>query len=459
MNENNRTKKSSLLDRRNFLKISSLTVAGASLLGGGVAKAAGKTRPGKKSFSLFRKEYESIDDIYEISSTYKRMDQKKTIFSRAFWDSPIAEPQGLFKSFYGKFLGLLPNSMNSEPGFSPIAHALDVASWAGENTGAPMSSGGIRNYGPSNNWELHSNPTAAEKYNFESRSEARTNVKRASKFLGADLVGIAPYDERWVYSKWYDFSKTIYDENKKPVHEDAKFPFEVKSVIAVAFEMDHDALKAPGYISDSAVGLEYSHMTEVTHRIAVFLNHLGYKAIPCGNDTAMSIPIAAQAGLGELSRMGILISEKYGPRIRLAKVFTDLEMDYDKPNTFGVQDFCKKCMKCADACPSKSISLDQEPTIEPKTGCISNHPGVKKWYQNQDKCLGQWEKLGTGCTLCVSVCPYNKLDTWVHDVAKLAVGVPVGRDIARQLDDAFGYGKVKAENVEKFWSGLDEDLT
>jgi hypothetical protein len=43
----------------------------------------------------------------------------------------------------------------------------------------------------------------------------------------------------------------------------------------------------------------------------------------------------------------------------------------------------------------------------------------------------------------------------VHDFAKLAVGLPVGRDIARILDDSFGYGKVVPENVEKFWNKED----
>ena len=108
--------------------------------------------------------------------------------------------------------------------------------------------------------------------------------------------------------------------------------------------------------------------------------------------------------------------------------------------------------QCAHACPSNSISLDTEPTQTPKTNSVSSHPGVTKWYQNNETCIGQWEKFGHGCGICFAVCPYNKLETWVHDVAQLAVGVPVGRDIARQLDDLFGYGKLSAENVDAFWN-------
>ena len=450
--------------RREFLKLSSLTGASALLAGAGVLAAPSPAKAAldgasKKTFSLFRKEHASIDAVHEIAADYKRMDQKNTIFSRGVWSSPIGEPEGLLQSWYAKWLGLVPNPMDGEPGFSPEAHALMLASWAGETTGAPLSAGGVRNKGPLNNWEIHANPTAPKRHKFANKSEAARIVKRASRYLGADIVGIAPFDERWVYEKWFDYADVIEGLSEghvgEPIHEDAVFPFKPKSVISVAFEMDYDATMTPGYVQDAAAGLEYSHMAETTHKIATFLNHLGYKAIPCGNDTAMSIPIALQAGLGEMSRMGTMISEKYGSRIRLAKVFTDMEIDFDKPITFGVWEFCKKCKKCADACPGQAISVDDEPSMEPKTGSISSHPGVRKWYHNNEKCFGVWEKNGHCCGVCLAVCPYNKLDTWVHAVAKLAVGVPVGRDFARQMDDAFGYGEITPQNVEDFWAKED----
>jgi len=179
---------------------------------------------------------------------------------------------------------------------------------------------------------------------------------------------------------------------------------------------------------------------------------LGYKSIPTGNDTALSIPIAAQAGLGELSRMGSLVTEEYGSRVRLAKVFTDLEIKPDRPKSFGVWEFCKRCKKCADSCPSQAISFEDQPSVEPSTGSISSHPGVKKWYQNNERCILQWERNGVACGVCLTVCPYNKLDSWHHDLAEMVVSVPVGRDIARELDDLFGYGKMTAENNDYFWN-------
>lgn len=194
------------------------------------------------------------------------------------------------------------------------------------------------------------------------------NCKRAAQFLGADLVGIAPYDERWVYNTFYD--------NENGVDVLPNLPFTPKYVISMAFEMDYDAFKtAPSLIGSAAAGSMYSNMAVTAHKVATFVRRIGYQAIPSGNDTGMSIPIAISAGLGELSRAGILITEKYGPRVRLCKVFTDLELKPDKPITFGVEEFCKVCMKCADNCPSGAITKDAEPSYKVPT--ISNIKGVK----------------------------------------------------------------------------------
>lgn len=438
--------------RRNFLKLSAVSAAGAAgaaTMGvAGIAKAAGGDKVSQKSFSLFRREHDRIEDINEISPDFKRMDQKNMVFARVGWDPKI---QHVLKPMLGKKLGFTANPMEgNRPGFGQLEHALAAAANAGHDAGTDFSALGQRGGGVMNNWETHTTKINPHKHSFKNGEDANRFVVRAAKFLGASDAGIAPYDERWTYSHWYDPTPMIH-KTGDPTHEKAEFPFEVKSVISVVSEMDYEACMALGGLNDAAVMKGYSEMAEVTHKIAVFLNQLGYKAIPAGNDTGLSIPIAVQAGMGELSRMGTLINEKYGSRVRLSKVYTDLEMTPNAPVTFGVHEFCKKCKKCADSCPSNSISLETEPTWEPKTGSISSHPGVKKWFQNNETCLAQWEKFGIGCGICFTVCPYNKLDTWVHDVAKLAVGIPIGRDIARQLDDMFGYG-AKPEHTELFWN-------
>ena len=67
MKKEKQTVKAAKLSRRNFFKLTTGAGVAAALVGTGLAKAAVEPQ-GKESFSLFRKEYNSIDDIYEIAS-------------------------------------------------------------------------------------------------------------------------------------------------------------------------------------------------------------------------------------------------------------------------------------------------------------------------------------------------------------------------------------------------------
>jgi epoxyqueuosine reductase len=65
------------------------------------------------------------------------------------------------------------------------------------------------------------------------------------------------------------------------------------------------------------------------------------------------MPSAIAAGLGELGRNGLVITEKYGARISLGNpILTDLPLESDQPIDIAVEDFCKICRKCATACPT-----------------------------------------------------------------------------------------------------------
>ena len=135
------------------------------------------------------------------------------------------------------------------------------------------------------------------------------------------------------------------------------------------------------------------------------IRNLGFEALQCGNDTALSIPLAIDVGLGELGRNGLLITPQYGPRVRLCKIFTDIPMEVDKPIEFGVKRFCKTCKLCAENCEANAISTEDEPTFE--VACRSNNPGTLKWHVNCERCYLYWCENGIDCSTCIKVCPYN----------------------------------------------------
>jgi epoxyqueuosine reductase QueG len=123
-----------------------------------------------------------------------------------------------------------------------------------------------------------------------------------------------------------------------------------------------------------------------------------------GNTTALSIPLAIDAGLGEIGRNGLIVTPEYGPCVRLCKVFTDLPLAPDEPIGFGLADVCEGCSKCAEACEVDAISTDRAPSFE--VACRSNNPGVLRWHVNQDRCYEFWTENGQDCATCIAACPF-----------------------------------------------------
>jgi reductive dehalogenase len=195
----------------------------------------------------------------------------------------------------------------------------------------------------------------------------------------------------------------------------------------------------------------YSKMAITNNYLSAFIRNLGYETIDCTtNDVALTVPMAMQAGLGDLARNGLLIAPKFGPRIRLSKVITDLPLVPDSPIDFGVIEFCSKCEICAEQCPSQSI-MRGERTAEAPT--ISNLKGTIKWPIDPETCRMYWARLNRPCTTCIACCPYNKPDTpfhrtvnWFTDHVRWADPLYVW------LDKLCGYGKpVKPDSFWDDW--------
>jgi len=225
------------------------------------------------------------------------------------------------------------------------------------------------------------------RYEVDAPNKMSTYIKRAANLFGASLVGICKLNRDWLYA-------------------DVDIPNKFENAIVMAVEMDADGIAAsPAVPAAAATGVGYSKMAFILAGMGEFIRNLGYEAIQCGNDTALSIPLAIDAGLGELGRNGLLITPQYGPRVRVCKIFTDLPMEHDNPVEFGVKQFCKKCKLCAKYCETGAISMADEPSFE--VVCRSNNPGALKWYVDVERCYLFWCENGTDCSTCIKVCPYN----------------------------------------------------
>lgn len=279
-------------------------------------------------------------------------------------------------------------------------------------------------------------------------------IKKAAEVYGAGQTGVTTLNEQWFYSQTSKGVPIVFsDKHQKPQQtEEAWYiPKSMKTLIVMVIPMYEPHMKyVPSAMSEGAIGTAYSQMAETASKMAEFLRGIGYNAIPMGNDTGLSVPMAIDAGLGELGRHGLLINPLYGSWLRICKVLTDLPAAPDKPIEFGAAKFCRTCMKCAEKCPSESISKEKDPSTEVK--CPSNNPGMKKWYVNTWTCLEFWTENGGGCNICQGVCPYNKPKTWIHDVVKgVSSKTTAFNGTFATLDDVLGYGSTVEDNDPWKW--------
>ena len=363
---------------------------------------------------------------YEIVGPVDRFNQKNEMFKRSRWD-PVMKDYG--KKFYD-----WRKKLKNKTGYGHLEYALMDAGWYGERgfTNSTM----IHNRGMFT-WEMK-NPritctTSPDlKYNVNDKTDMSRKIKRVAKFFGAGAVGICELDEKWVYSYSYNL--------KTREHLPFSIPDGFKYAISIGIPMDYKMTKtAPTGISAASTGLGYSEMGYVGGSLAHFIRCLGWKAIPTGNDSLMSIPVAIDAGLGELGRHGLLISAKYGPRLRLCTVLTDMPLDVNEPQDLGVQRFCDVCKKCAKSCPSQAISHGEKTDIPCN---ISNNSGVLKWSIDAEKCFKFWASNGFSCALCVVSCPFNKVPGIQHDMVRWVIKrLPWTNSLTVWMDDLCGYGK------------------
>ncbi|MHA1729347.1 MAG: reductive dehalogenase [Promethearchaeota archaeon] len=341
---------------------------------------------------------------------YKKFTEKDNCIIKAIIDPDFPYYHQYFKTNMTKFLD------SNESGYSRVDLALYSASWT-VNSLFRFA----KKWNPKTEKQTPSADFMPEEVRNSPPGKISTDkltgfVKKAAKFFGASGVGIADLDRNWLYDHIISTeSKEISKKSNNPPFpfSERELPNSINKAIVMTVEMDALGMScAPNFLEAATSGLGYSKMSFIIACLAEFIRNLGYKAVPCGNDTGLSIPMAIDAGLGALGRNGILITKDFGPRIRLCKILTNMPLNIDGPDVNFINkitSFCKTCRKCAEACDAKAISFDKEPSYDIKS--ISNNSGVKKWYVNVEECYGKgWVRYSGDCGKCIQVCPFSKTE-------------------------------------------------
>jgi hypothetical protein len=277
-------------------------------------------------------------------------------------------------------------------------------------------------------------PVSTERYHATPETFTRF-MKGFTRHLGAHSVGVARLNPNHIYSHIGRGT----GEYGAPVELHHRF------ALAFTVEMS-DALMARA--PDAAVILEsarkYVDAAVIAITLANFCRRLGYpaRAHIDGNYQVIAPLVARDAGLGEIGKMGILMTPRLGPRVRIGVVTTDMPLIVDQRlDGRAVLDFCRICSKCADLCPSRAI---------PNGDRLLDQNGLR-WKLDEDKCFHYWNVIGTDCGVCMAVCPFSHPDNWSHNLMRAVVERSgAGRRLAVWLDDLL-YGRQPPHEKGQDW--------
>ena len=370
-------------------------------------------------------------EIYECQDSLDRFSSRNTAFKRVSEDLAASWPvallhNGLAYMDEAKIGHGVPVSDRMEAR-ADIAFMVGCYVWNGitERYGEGLENMGLLSWNPLYvpEW-LSGNPEPGP-----DPQDLTKKFKAMARIFGAGRAGIAEINRKWVlsetarnmYSPEEAVTKPIvFKDVDRPAETDAELviPEKVKYAIVIVTPVSWPATRIgpSSFFTQGVTADAYGRhgLTEIA--LAEAIRAMGYVAIPCKNSTALSVPLAIDAGLGQLGRLGYLITPWYGPHVRLGKVLTDMPLVPDKPIDFGVTDYCTQCGLCATECPAGAISMSRERGYKPPklTGPTGN-PGAKKWYLDGKKCLNWWVESGNPCALCMTVCPYTRFsltDFW-----------------------------------------------
>jgi epoxyqueuosine reductase QueG len=109
---------------------------------------------------------------------------------------------------------------------------------------------------------------------------------------------------------------------------------------------------------------------------------------------------ATRSGLGWIGKNCCLITEDFGPRVRLGTVLTNMDFEYGKSIEAAA---CGECDLCVKACPANALKgnswhagIERHELLDPKS--CSEH--MRSKYQH----IGR----GAVCGICIKSCPVGK---------------------------------------------------
>jgi ferredoxin len=279
------------------------------------------------------------------------------------------------------------------------------------------------------------------------RTAVNVNPEKTSRFItrwlittGAHSVGFTPLEEYHLYSHKGRGIRYGTPVIKRDVY-----------AIAITVEMDRRMMQSsPRGSSVMESSEQYLRSGVMALKLAAWIRELGYEATAHidGHYEVICPLVAVDAGLGTIGRIGLLMTPRLGPRVRIAVVTTDMPLSCsDSLPDRTTLEFCHLCEKCATVCPSSAIPVGPRKNVE----------GTERWQVNSEKCYHYWTTSGTDCGRCVAACPYSRGNVPFHRFIRWGIKNNLFfRRLATKLDDLF-YGRKPAIRSLPDWTDILEN--
>jgi len=241
-------------------------------------------------------------------------------------------------------------------------------------------------------------------------------IRQAAHDLGFSFIGFAKAEqmepearrlEAWLNKGQHGEMHYMANHFEKRVDPRKLVPG-AKTVITLLYnyhnpkkQEDSDAPK----ISQYAYGKDYHFVIKdkLKSLITTMRAEIGEVDGRCFVDSApvLERDWAKRSGAGWIGKNTLLIHPKQGSYFFLAELIVDLELIYDHP----IKDYCGRCTRCIDACPTEAIS--PEGYVVDGSKCISYFTIELKSALPEDQ-RGKFENWMFGCDICQEVCPWNR---------------------------------------------------
>ena len=160
---------------------------------------------------------------------------------------------------------------------------------------------------------------------------------------------------------------------------------EARSVVVFAIPMLRGSIESPSIFSAMiSTHAAYKEIEILTLRLGRLLEERGYRAamiVPASPIEMSSATkgllgdislrhAAVGAGLGTIGKSRLLLTRRWGPRVRLGAVVTNALLESDRPI---VERFCDDCDLCVQSCPAQALDTH---TLKDAVKCLGKQ---QKW--------------------------------------------------------------------------------